>query len=100
VFRLQVNGGRGIQNYYNDAPVDVRAAFNNERFRPVVGRALPIWGMMAYYEHTWDKEGRWANTIGYSQVSIDNSNAHLAEAFPIGRYAGLTVLHYPTRGGS
>ena len=76
MLKLQVNGGRGVENYYNDAPIDVGPVFNfNERFRPVLGRALPIWGMMAYYEHTWDKEKRWANTIGYSRVSIDNSNA-------------------------
>ncbi len=30
MFRLQGNGGRGIQNYYNDAPVEVGAAFDNE----------------------------------------------------------------------
>jgi hypothetical protein len=98
VFRLQANGGRGVENYYNDAPIDVGPAFNfGERFRPVVGRALPIWGMMAYYEHTWDKAKRWMNTIGYSRVNIDNSNAQLPEAFRIGQYGGLTLLHFPTK---
>ena len=98
VLNLQVNGGRGIENYYNDAPIDVGPVFNlGDRLRPVLGRALPIWGMMAYYEHYWDKDKRWANTIGYSRVSIDNSNAQLPEAFRIGQYGGLTLIHVPTK---
>lgn len=98
VFRLQVNGGRGVENYYNDAPIDVGAAFNfGDPHHPLVGRALPIWGMMAYYERTWDKKRQWATTIGYSRVSIRNSNAQPVDAFRIGQYGGVTLLHYPTK---
>lgn len=98
VFRLQVNGGRGIQNYYNDAPIDVGPVFNfGDPRRPLLGRALPIWGMMAYYERTWDKNREWATTMGYSRLNIDNSNAQPVDAFRIGQYAGFTLLHYPTK---
>lgn len=73
-----------------------RVAFNfDDPHHPLVGKALPIWGMMAYYERTWDKKRQWATTIGYSRVSIDNGDAQAVDAFRIGQYGGVTLLHYP-----
>ncbi len=97
VFRLQVDGGRGIQNYYNDAPVDVAVRLTpNDIRRPFVPEALPIWGLVAYLDHTWDKDEKWKSSIGYSRVSIDNSDGQLPDAFRIGQYGSVNVTNYPT----
>ncbi len=49
VLRLQYVYGHGIQNYFNDAPVDVGVKNNfNDPVTPVVGEALPIQGLVIY----------------------------------------------------
>jgi hypothetical protein len=94
VFRLQYVVGRGIQNYFNDAPVDVGVVTNfGNRRRPVLGEALPVWGAVAFLDHTWNKV--WTSSIGYSRVSIDNSNGQLPQAFRIGQYGTLNLLSTP-----
>jgi hypothetical protein len=54
VFRGQVAFGEGVQNYWNDAPVDVgiQNNFSNPR-TPVVGKALPILGIVAFLDLNW-----------------------------------------------
>jgi hypothetical protein len=94
VLRLQVIGGAGVENYFNDAPVDVGPRLNlgNPR-RPLVGEALGDFGMSAYLDHTWNK---WFSTaIGYARVDIDNSNLQSAEAFKNGQYSSVNLLYYP-----
>ena len=65
--------GEGIQNYMNDAPVDVgiQNNFSNPR-TPVVGEALPVLGIVAFLDLNWSDE--WTSTVGYSMVDIDNSD--------------------------
>ena len=57
VARLQVAYGAGVQNYWNDAPVDVgiQNNFSNPR-TPVVGKALPILGIVAFLDLNWNDE--------------------------------------------
>ena len=56
----------------NDAPVDIgiKNNFSDPR-RPVVGKALPILGIVAFLDLNWNDE--WTSTVGYSIVDIDNS---------------------------
>src|SRR3954468_4489136 len=54
VVRLQLVYGEGIENYMNDAPVDVGIENNfQNKLTPVVGKALPILGLVAFIDHTW-----------------------------------------------
>jgi hypothetical protein len=94
VFRLQYVVGRGIQNYFNDAPIDIGVVtnFGNVR-RPFLGEALPVWGAVAYLDHNWNK--MWSTSLGYSRVSIDNSDGQLPEDFRIGQYASINLLSTP-----
>src|SRR4029453_5860285 len=48
--------GQGIQNYMNDADVDVGIETNlaaGDPRRPIVGKALPMWSFIAYLDHYW-----------------------------------------------
>ena len=96
-FRLQVIYGEGIQNYFNDAPVDVAAATNEDPLdddvQPIVPEALPIFGMSAYLDHDWG--GGWTSSIGYSRVDVDNSDLQTEEAFAAGQYASGNLLWSP-----
>jgi len=87
--------GHGIQNYMNDAPVDVGvAATNSSNPRvPIKGVALPVTGVMAYLDHTWNK--RFASSIGYSMLNIGNSDLQAPDAFRRGHYASGNILFYP-----
>jgi hypothetical protein len=87
--------GNGIQNYMNDAPVDVGIALThstNPRV-PIKGVALPVTGVMAYLDHYWNK--RWSTSIGYSMLNISNSEGQLPDAFKRGHYASANLLFNP-----
>ena len=95
VARLQVVYGEGIQNYMNDAPVDVGIQNNfSNPATPIVGKALPVLGIVAFLDLNWN--AKWTSTVGYSMVDIDNSDAQLDDAFKKGQYALANVLYYPT----
>ncbi len=88
--------GEGIENYMNDAPVDIGAALHvgNPR-RPIVGEALPVFGLVAFYDFYWNEH--FSTAFGYSRVDIDNSNLQLPAAFKTGQYALANLLYYPVR---
>lgn len=94
VARLSVVYGAGIQNYMNDAPVDVGIEnnFSNPR-TPVVGKALPLLGIVAFLDLNWN--AKWTSTVGYSFLDIDNSDGQAPSAFKKGQYALANVLYYP-----
>ncbi len=78
VIRLQFAFGEGIQNYWNDAPVDIGIEndFGNPT-APIRGVALPIIGLVAFIDHTWNE--KFSSTFGYSRTDIDNSDGTGAE---------------------
>jgi hypothetical protein len=95
--RLQATYGHGIENYMNDAPVDVGIQDNSgDPLEPILtGKALPIFGMTAYYDFNWSDT--FSTAIGYSRLDIDNSNGQLPTAFKSGQYASTNVLWYPVK---
>ena len=93
VARLQVVYGEGIQNYMNDATVDIGV----DDLGPVIeGVALPIFGLVAFFDHTWND--KWTSSAGYSLVDIDNSSGQSANAYHRGQYALGNLLYYPVPG--
>jgi hypothetical protein len=96
LIHAQVVYGAGVENYFNDAPVDVGVRTNlDEPLTPVTGKALPDFGMVLYLDHTWNDH--FTSAIGYSRVDIDNSNLQLPEAFKIGQYASTNLLWTPVK---
>jgi hypothetical protein len=93
LFRLGFAYGEGIQNYFNDAPVDVAAESQDDLDQPFAPRALPIFGMSAYLDHDWGYG--WTSSIGYSRVDVDNSDLQTDEAFASGQYASANILWSP-----
>ncbi len=93
--RASVVYGEGIENYMNDAPVDVAVD------KPVVipsqarGKALPVLGIVVFYDYTWTD--KWTSTVGYSRVDITNSDGQAPNAFKTGQYALVNILYYPVK---
>lgn len=96
VVRGQVVYGEGIENYMNDAPVDIGIERDpNNATAPVKGVALPILGVVAFLDHNWNE--KFSSSVGYSYLSIDNSDGQAADAFHVGQYAVANLLYYPAK---
>lgn len=95
VGKFEVVYGKGIENYMNDAPVDIGIARTNstDPRRPIKGVALPMWSVVAFLDHSWNE--KFSSSIGYSVLSIRNSEGQNANAFHRGHYALADLLYYP-----
>jgi len=93
VLRLQGVYGAGIENYMNDAPVDVGPKPTTDPAKPIEGEALPVTGVVVFLDHSWSS--KMSTSIGYSQINIDNSSGQAADAFHNGQYALANVLFTP-----
>lgn len=92
--RLQYVFGKGIENYMNDAPVDVGIKKNpSNPVTPILGEPLPLQGVVLFLDHTWCK--KFTSAVGYSGVFIDNSDAQNPSDFKNGHYALGNLLYYP-----
>jgi hypothetical protein len=97
VLRLEGTYGKGIENYMNDAPADVGVQNQlSNPITPVIGKALPIEAMVAFYDHTWSE--KFATSIGYSLVNIENTDAQTPNEFKRGQYGLMNLLYYPVKG--
>jgi hypothetical protein len=94
VIRGSVVYGEGIQNYMNDAPVDVGIENNpDDQAQPVRGVALPLLGIVAFLDHKWSE--KLSTSIGYSMIEIENSDGQSDDAFRAGQYAIANLMYYP-----
>ena len=96
VFRGAVVYGEGIQNYMNDAPVDIGIQKNPGNIvTPVKGVALPLLGVTAFIDHSWNE--KFSTAIGYSMIDIDNSDGQAASSFQKANYAAVNLMYYPVK---
>jgi cell division protein FtsB len=94
VAKLAFVYGRGIENYMNDAPFDVGIQHNPPNSPvPIKGVALPVYGVVAFLDHTWNQH--FTSSAGYSLVDIQNSNAERASDFHQGDYVVANLLYHP-----
>lgn len=96
ILRLQGVYGEGMENYMNDAPVDVGVEKNTSGdtiTQPFKGVALPVWGITAFVDVNWSKY--FSSTAGYSVETIDNSDLQTPVAYKQGQYGLVNLLYYP-----
>jgi hypothetical protein len=94
VGRFEVVYGKGIENYMNDAPVDIGVQNNfSNPVSPIKGVPLPVLGVVSFLDHNWSN--RFSSSAGYSMVNIENSNAQLPSDFHQGYYALGNLLFHP-----
>jgi hypothetical protein len=94
VAKLEFVYGRGIENYMNDAPFDVGIANNPPGSKvPIKGVALPLYGVVAFLDHTWNEH--FTSSAGYSLLDIVNSNAEKVSDFHQGDYVLANLLYHP-----
>ncbi len=89
--------GEGIENYMNDAPIDVGIANQpSNQVSPIIGKALPITGITAFLDHNWNKQ--WSTSVGYSMANIKNTDGQAASDYHMGRYFLANLLYTPVSG--
>ncbi len=96
VFRGQYVYGEGMENYMNDAPVDVAVTRNyegNTTEQPIRGKALPVWGATAFVDVNWSN--LFSSSFGYSVTTIKNTNLQSQDAYKQGQYGLVNLLYYP-----
>jgi hypothetical protein len=88
--------GQGVENYFNDAPIDVGVQKNpGNAVTPVIGKALGDFGLVVYLDHTWNE--RFTSSLGYSRVDISNSDGQAPNAYKAGQYASANLLCTPVK---
>jgi len=91
---LEATYGKAIENYMNDAPIDVGVEPNvGNRVTPVLGEPLPVFAMLAFYDRTWND--KWTSSAGYSRLHITTSSGQLPSDFKTGQYALANLLYTP-----
>jgi hypothetical protein len=93
---LSVVHGNGIASYMNDGGMDVaptQTPSGNPAVPTIAGEAVPLTGVMAYYDHYWNS--KWSTSVGYSFTQVDNTNFQSTTAFHKGEYASVNLLAYP-----
>src|SRR3569832_704025 len=87
--------GQGIENYMNDAVVDIGIELTpgGDPRRPIKGVALPMWSMVAFLDHSWNC--RFSTAVGFSFMDVDNSNGQRPDAYHRGHYGLANLLFYP-----
>ncbi|SMO73287.1 DcaP family trimeric outer membrane transporter [Solitalea koreensis] len=94
LFRGSFAYGEGVENYMNDAPVDVGVISNpGNTTKPFDGEALPVTGIVAFFEHKWND--KFSTSIGYSSTHIENSVGGSPDAYKNGQYAIANVVSTP-----
>ncbi len=94
--RLQLVEGAGVENYFNDAPIDVGIQKNpGSTVTPVAGQALNDFGLVLYLDHNWNDH--MTSAVGYSRVDITNSDGQAANAYKSGQYASGNLLFTPAK---
>jgi hypothetical protein len=95
--RLQYMFGEGVENYMNDAPVDIGIVSNpGNAITPILGKPIPIQGSVIFLDHNFNS--KYSMTVGYSGTRIDNTEGQAPDAYKSGDYFLVNLMHYPVAG--
>ncbi len=89
---VEVVGGRGIENYMNDATPDLAA--RGPATAPTA-EAVGMLGLTGYVDVYWTP--LLSSSFGYSTVKVWNTDLQGDGAFTMGQYASANVLVHPAR---
>jgi hypothetical protein len=94
LLHLQGICGAGVENYFNDAPVDIGIKNNPVGSNPPVkGVALPDAGLVAFLDYNWSD--KFTSSVGYSTTIISNSDAQSPDAYHKGQFIEANLLYNP-----
>jgi hypothetical protein len=93
-FKLQGEYGEGFENYTADPSPDIALESNHGNLlTPVKGKALPALGFFSFAEFEWTSKLK--TSIGYSMMTIKNTDLQSPDAFRRGQYGLFNLRYYP-----
>jgi hypothetical protein len=96
LLHLQGMYGAGVENYFNDAPVDIGIKNNfSDATKPIKGVALPDLGLVAFLDLNWSS--KFSSSVGYSNTTITNSDGQADDAFHMGQFIEANLIYYPVK---
>ncbi len=84
--------GHGIANYMNDGGMDMAAERDGTTAK---GSAVPLFGLMVYYDHWWSE--KLSSSVGYGRTQVENTDLQMASAYHSGEYASGNLIYYPVK---
>jgi hypothetical protein len=95
VIRGQFLYGAGIENYMNDATVDLAIDHPDSTTAITAkdGKAVPVMGIVAFLDHKWND--RFATSVGYSTTRMDMPDNYDVHTFENGQYALVNLCYTP-----
>ena len=94
VLRGSLVYGEGVQNYMNDASVDIGVDPNlDDPVTPIRGTAIPITGITAFLDLNWSD--KWTSTVGFSMQDNDLPDGQAESDFATGFYGLANLLWHP-----
>ena len=94
VLRGSIVYGEAIQNYMNDASIDIGVVENfADPVSPILGEAVPLLAVTAFLDLNWSDE--WTSTVGFSYQDNDLPNGQSDSSFATGTYALTNLLWHP-----
>ncbi len=94
LLHLQGVYGEGVENYFNDAPVDIGIKNNfSDPVTPVLGVPLPDVGLVAFLDINWSP--KWTSSVGYSTTIITNSDGQAPNAYHQGQFIEANLICSP-----
>jgi hypothetical protein len=96
IFHGAFTTGAGIQNYMNDADVDlgIKRQYNNI-LTPITGVAIPMVGVVTYFDIYWNL--KLSTALGYSIMNNKTTEAQVSTAYKTGQYASINLLYAPAK---
>jgi hypothetical protein len=92
-FKLQGVAGKGIENYIADVTPDIGLQSQpGIESQPFQGVALPALGFFSFAEIKWNP--KLESSVGYSMLTIQNSDLQAADAFRKGQYGLINFRYY------
>ena len=85
--------GDGIANYMNDGGMDLAAETGGPN--GAQPKAVPLFGLMAYYDHWWSD--KWSSSVGYGRTQVKNTDLQTLSTFHSGEYASGNLIWWPTK---
>jgi hypothetical protein len=94
LLHLQGIYGSGVENYFNDAPVDIGIKNNfSDTHKPIKGVTLPDIGLVGFVDINWS--AKFSSSVGYSTTIITNSDGQAPDAYHQGQFVEANLLYYP-----
>jgi len=96
ILRGSVVFGEAIQNYMNDASIDIGVAENfTNPVTPIRGEPVPLLALTAFLDLNWSEH--WTSTVGFSYQDNDLPNGQSDSSFATGTYALANLLWHPIK---